>query len=266
MDYLFLFLTGIIGGVFAGMLGIGGGIIYVAILPYAFRKIGLGSDVMVAAVVANSILATFFAATFALFRQRAQKNIYVRQSLYLGIPGGIVVITAYKLLVESGGFSFLYFNVLIIAVLLFMLVRHFLKSQSGEVKEEKLGIGHNILIGSSGGLLSALSGLGGGAIVVPLLLSISKMDIKKATSVSMGFIFFTSFFMSLYNFLFSGLEIPGSVNGVIVLPVVLPLIAGVIIGAPLGVRIASRISSRLLTILFIIFIIAVMFTRIRELI
>lgn len=265
MDYFFLFLTGLVGGVFAGMLGIGGGIIYVAILPYAFRKMGLENDLMVAAVVANSILATFFAATFALIRQRAQKNLHLKQSLFLGIPGGLMVIAAFKLLVENGGFSFLYFNLLIIAVLLFMLLRHFLKSKATKTEERPLGAAQNVLIGSSGGLLSALSGLGGGAIVVPLLLTISRMDIKKATSVSMGFIFVTSLFMSLYNFFFSSLGIPGSVNGVIVLPVIMPLIAGVVIGAPIGVKINATISSRLLTILFIIFIIAVMFTRIREL-
>jgi uncharacterized protein len=121
------------------------------------------------------------------------------------------------------------------------------------------------LIGTSGGILSAFSGLGGGAIVVPMLVSILKMDIKKATSVSMGFILLTSFGMSAYNFLFSDLNISGSLNGVIIADIIFPLIIGVLIAAPIGVKTANKISSRLLLMIFISFIVLVMMTRLYDL-
>lgn len=265
MDILFLFLAGILGGFAAGLLGIGGGIVYIAILPYALREYGLSDEVLVSAVIANSILATFFAALFSLYRQYIHKNLYLKDSLFIGLPGALVLILTFSIIVEQGMYKFIYFNIFIIAILLFMLARHFFKIRKEELPERKSSPLMYNSIGASGGLLSAFSGLGGGAIVVPLLVSITRMDIKKATSISMGFILCASFAMSVYNLGFSKLDIENSTGGVIILPIVAPMIIGVIMAAPFGVIASKKISSKALTILFIVFIIAVMVTRILDL-
>ena len=123
-----------------------------------------------------------------------------------------------------------------------------------------------LFIGSSGGILSSLSGLGGGAIVVPLLLFISRMDIKKATSISMGFILISSLLLSLYNFIEFGIYSPQEGSGLIVLQKIVPLIIGVILSAQFGVATAKRITSSQLTIVFIVFVLLVMASRINDLI
>ncbi len=266
MDIIFLFLAGILGGFFAGLLGIGGGIIYIAILPYALHNYGLADEVLVTAVIANSILATFFAALLSLYRQYVDKNLFIKESLAIGIPGAAVLILAFALIVEKGMYKLVYFNIFIIAILFFMLIRHFLKSRKEKLPERKSNPIIYNSIGASGGILSAFSGLGGGAIVVPLLVSVIRMDIKKATSISMGFILCSSFAMSIYNLAFSRLEIENSIGGVIIIPIVGPLIAGVVLAAPFGVMAAKKVSSKTLTILFILFVLAVMITRIIDLI
>ncbi|QNL21419.1 sulfite exporter TauE/SafE family protein [Hyphobacterium sp. CCMP332] len=266
MDVLFLFLAGILGGFFAGLLGIGGGIIYIAILPYALRNFGLSNEILVGAVIANSILATFFAALLSLYRQHVHKNLYIRESLSIGIPGAVILILAFSIVVEQGMYRFVYFNIFIIAILLFMLARHFFKLRKEKLQERKPNQLLYSSIGASGGLLSAFSGLGGGAIVVPLLVSIIRMDIKKATSISMGFILCASFALSIYNLAFSKLNIENSFGGVIILPVIGPLILGVVISAPFGVIASKKVSSATLTVLFILFVLMVMITRILDLI
>jgi uncharacterized membrane protein YfcA len=39
--YLLLFLAGLAGGMISGLLGVGGGLIYILILPIAFSYIGI---------------------------------------------------------------------------------------------------------------------------------------------------------------------------------------------------------------------------------
>ena len=266
MEIAYLLLAGIIGGFFAGLLGIGGGIIYIAILPYVLRPYFSNPDELVAAVIANSILATFFAAVMAVYRQYKNQNYFFRQYLYIGIPGAIVSIVIFKFIVAGQNYSFQAFNIFIIAILLFLLIRHFFLKKSNAIGEKKMKPWNYLFIGSSGGILSSLSGLGGGAIVVPLLLFISRMDIKKATSISMGFILISSLLLSLYNFIEFGIYSPQEGSGLIVLQKIVPLIIGVILSAQFGVATAKRITSSQLTIVFIVFVLLVMASRINDLI
>jgi uncharacterized membrane protein YfcA len=262
MEYFYLFAAGILGGFFAGLLGIGGGIIYVAILPFALETYGIDDIDLVSSVISNSILATFFAAAMSLYRHYRNDNFHYKESLYIGIPGAISIILIYRFVVESGSYDFLYFNLFIIVILIFMLVRHFTMNRNISLEEKNVASYNFPLIGISGGTLAALSGLGGGAIVVPLLLTITKMDIKKASSISMGFILVSSFFLSCYNLL----KFVDGGSRVIIPGVIIPLIAGVIIAAPFGVNTAKRISSKLLTFIFITFVILVMISRILDII
>lgn len=262
-----LFLSGILGGFLAGLLGIGGGIIYITILPIALRQIGIPEDQLVAATIANSLMATFFASLFALKRHYQNNNFFPKQSIAIGIPGAIAALVIYKYLVESGIYNLIYFNLFIIVILLFMLIRQLLKKSSNQHSEDhQISLPSSIVTGFSGGTLASLSGLGGGAIVVPLLLIFGRLDIKKATSISMGFIFVSSLTMTIYSMFFNPTLEAGMNNGILEYRISIPLILGVLLSAGYGVRAAHKISSRNLTIVFSIFIVIVMLSRIIDLI
>jgi uncharacterized membrane protein YfcA len=111
-------------------------------------------------------------------------------------------------------------------------------------------------IGVFGGAIAALSGLGGGIIVVPLLMIFGKIDVKKATSISMGFIAFSSLFLSINNIV--GLD---SESQLIYPSIIFPLVIGVIIGAPQGVNLAKRLSSKTVKSIFMIFVMVMLFYK-----
>src|SRR5699024_5475830 len=100
------------------------------------------------------------------------------------------------------------------------------------------------LAGVAGGVVSALSGLGGGTVIVPILNSAMKMNIKKAKSISFGMIFFSALFMTLFNLLekpttdFAPFHI-----GFVVFPIVVPLSIGVVLASPFGVRVSRKMPS-----------------------
>jgi hypothetical protein len=107
------------------------------------------------------------------------------------------------------------------------------------------------------GIFSALSGLGGGVITVPLLSDISGLKIKKATSISLG----VMPIMSLVSIIIYGLQQTGGPEGnalgYLYPQIVLPLALGAIVMAPVGVKFANKISDSLIRVFFIIIILIV---------
>ncbi|HEU4448771.1 MAG TPA: sulfite exporter TauE/SafE family protein [Gaiellaceae bacterium] len=102
-------------------------------------------------------------------------------------------------------------------------------------------------IGVAAGFLSALFGVGGGIVVVPLLVLFLDFDSRAATATSLAAILVTSIAGTTS---FSLLE---HVDWGAAALVGLPALAGSL----LGVRVQQHVTSRTLTLLFAAFIVAV---------
>ncbi len=64
---LYLLLGGLIGGFSAGLIGIGGGTIYIFIIPLALDAINFPPDLIAPFTIANSFFAMFFASLSIVF-------------------------------------------------------------------------------------------------------------------------------------------------------------------------------------------------------
>jgi uncharacterized membrane protein YfcA len=102
-------------------------------------------------------------------------------------------------------------------------------------------------IGIASGFLSALFGVGGGIVVVPLLVLMLGFDSRAATATSLAVILITAVAGATS---FSLLE---HVDWDAAALVGLPAVAGSVV----GVRLQRRVTSRELTLLFAAFIVAV---------
>ena len=102
-------------------------------------------------------------------------------------------------------------------------------------------------IGVASGFLSALFGVGGGIVVVPLLVLLAGFDARVATATSLAAILLTAFWGVTS---FSLLE---EVDWGAAALVGVPALAGSLA----GVRLQQRLSSRRLTLLFSAFLVAV---------
>jgi uncharacterized membrane protein YfcA len=158
------------------------------------------------------------------------------------------------------------FNLVVIGLLLFIAF----KTLKGTKKQSNLEIHQieNLKIGGVGalaGILSALSGLGGGVIIISALNLKFNVDMKKAKSISLGVIFISSFVMSISNMFESPvLEVKGNNIGYIVWPLALILSAGVVIGSPLGVRFARKLSNRAISYIFVLFLVVVIIDKLLQ--
>lgn len=257
-DYLILFFSGCIGGIIAGLLGVGGGIINVFILTFFADKLGIVGHEQVRFILANSLFAIFFSSVFGSIQQIKNKNFYFKEV-------GIITLTAvasnmvisYTIL-RYDWYSKERFSIFFVIILVLLAAKMTLTLSNHKKKQFSDSIRQNVLtpLGLMAGLFSALTGLGGGVIMVPYMSDIFNLKIKKATSISLGVMPFMTISTSLlYAFFENGQN--NSAFGYIYPGVVIPMTLGVMISAPLGVKLAGILSDKVIRIAFILIILIV---------
>jgi len=268
---LWLALAGLVGGLLAGMLGVGGGLFFLLILPDALLAQGVTQPDLAATVVANSLLGTLVSALAATSQHLRQKTQGLRDIAWMG---GAAAITAYIFLqtvVSQPFFNVRVFSSIVIAVLSLLFVRTvltFLKearnltaSSGKEDVEPKAPVVRLATIGGLAGMVSSLTGLGGGVLMVPFMRSWLGYPIRRAAFISSGAIVVSSLSAFYFSLQATPLFHIQGAWGYIVPAVALPLSAGVVVGAPLGVRVATRMGSQTLTLIYLFFLALIIVRR-----
>jgi uncharacterized protein len=266
--YFFLFVAGIVGGFLAGLLGIGGGVIFIMVIPIALNYIGVPQEDLVQYTIANSIFAIFFSSLSSTYTLIRAKLFYRKEVLLLGVAAVISSTLILQFFVNTPAYSKNVFNIVVIAILFLILLKTLLTKQVKDNIPEQVREYKNINYSGAGfaaGAISSFTGLGGGVIIVPILHSVMKLNIKKANSISHGVICITSFFMTLTNLFESPSQSFEYYRvGYIIFPVALTLSLGVVIASPYGVAAAKKLPNRTLTYLFATFVIILMIRKLLE--
>lgn len=251
-EFILLLLAGLIGGLLAGLSGIGTGIIMLAVIPFALQAYNIPESYFVSITIANTVFATMMSSLINVFTSLRQQGFYKKETIWISLTAMVVAFLAFEMIVKSSFYSKAMFSTFIIVYLIAIVVQVFRKLKLSNVLAEKITKGKMILTGTAAGLVAALTGLGGGTVVVPLLNLWMRVDIKKAKTISFGTIFTISLLLSINNvFLEPNSGIEGTI-GLILLPVIIPLGIGVIVGSPLGVLLGEKLSSRTITIIFLV--------------
>lgn len=256
-DYIILFLLGSLGAFIAGFLGVGGGIVYIPILDYFLSKLGLRDDVLVKGILANSLFTIIFSGAVATYKQYRMKNFFPMEILFTAIPGMLTALIMTYFIKTGSWYSKQAFNYVFIVMLFVIIVRMFFAKTSST--EEKVNQKENKLLFSATGLfagiITALSGLGGGVVMTPIFTDGLKISIKKASSISNGVIPFFAIAIGVYNLSATAPQIlPGMQVGFIMLPIVLPMILATFVFAPIGVSVSQKTKPEVIRMVFASFI------------
>lgn len=266
--YLILFVAGILGGFLAGLLGIGGGIIFISILPIALAQLGLPHTEIVQYTIANSIFGTFFASFSGCINLYRNKEFYLKETLWVSLGSITLSLLSLHFFVNTPYYSRDLFNAIVILMLVLILVQTLRKAKVVRPQsQEKKGVKGFLIAGVSGGTIASLTGLGGGTVIIPILGHFFKMDIKRAKAISLGVILFTSFIMTVFNLSESTALLTAVPHtGYIVFSVAIPMSLGVITTSSLGVRFARSLPSHKLSYIFAAFILSLVVFKAAELI
>lgn len=255
LSFLFLFFFGAIGGVLSGLLGIGGGLIYVMILNHYLTRYGITGPELVKFTLSNSILATFFAGVTGTVKQITNKTYHYREVLATASAGVVSSSLITYSILHFDWYSEEKFSMFFLVVLLIFAYRTMIvdrKKERNDTLVEKPDWRYFSLSGLITGMVAALSGLGGGIVLIPLLAGLAGVHIKKASSISLGIIPFFAIASSVFYALSSETmvkEVPYSV-GYIVLPIIVPMVTGVIIFTPVGISLSKKLKGGTIRTIF----------------
>lgn len=247
-----LLATGAIGGVLAGLLGVGGGIVVVPVLFWILTLLEFPSDISSHLAVATS-LATIIPTSISSMRAHKRRGTVDGSLLRLWGPAVVIGALIGGLLskVIPGDGLRLVFGIVGILVAINMAIPKTLVIADGLPKSGII----NRAIATVIGLISSLMGIGGGTLSVPTLSAFS-FPVHKAvgTAAAMGLLIALP---GVLGFIWSGWNISGRPPlslGYVNLAAVAIIAPVSYFIAPLGARFAHALNPRLLKMAFAVFL------------
>ncbi|HJQ28871.1 MAG TPA: sulfite exporter TauE/SafE family protein [Rubrobacter sp.] len=241
MEFLLLGGIGIIGGMLSGLVGVGGGIVFVPGLLFA------GGWRIQEAVAASLVIIIFSSLSGTIRNARSADPVNWRVAALLSLavaPSSLIGVFISR--VSPDVVVKLAFATLLIA-LAYPTARG-----GGEYDPDRkhMPLPLVLLAGIFVGTISGLVGVGGGVVMVPLMVLGMGLTTKKAVSTSLAVVMFTGI-VGATGYVATGFS---DVQDLLSLP---PLIIGSIIGAPLGVRIRDWLPEKVVRIGFGVFMVIV---------
>ena len=249
-------LLGACAGVLAGLLGIGGGLVLVAALAWLLPRQGVPSDVAMHAALASSMASIVLTAASSA-RSHHRRGSVLWPTVAWMVPG--VLLGGWlgsRLAIGLDG------DVLrwCVSIYCFIVAAQMLASKAkagGDARMVPRGPGY-AAAGGVIGALSALVGIGGGSMTVPLLVWRGVTPVRAVgTSSACGI------FIGLGSALGYAVQAPAGAlplaysAGYVYLPAAIGVAAASVLAAPYGTRLAHAISGDALKRVFALFMVVV---------
>lgn len=235
---LLYILFGVVGGMLSGLVGVGGGIIFVPALVYA-----AGWDIK-EAVAASLIIIVFSSLSGTIRNQRSQDPADWKWTLYFSLtvaPSSLIGVAVSRFSPEA--------LVETIFALLLLALAYPTARGRGDLEEgaQKIPTWTVFVAGIFVGTLSGLVGVGGGVVMVPLMVLGLGLTAKRAVSTSLAVIMFTGF-VGAVGYIATGFDRIAEVP---------PIIVGSIVGAWLGVKVRDPLPEKAISAVFGVFMVVV---------
>ncbi|MDZ4711949.1 MAG: sulfite exporter TauE/SafE family protein [bacterium] len=187
------YLSSVIIGISLGLVGSGGSILTVPVLVYLL-------SVDAVAATAYSLFIVGFTSAVGSFSYFKKGLVNIKTVIIFGIPSVIAVFITRAYIVPAipkevftiGGFvvtksilMMLFFAVLMIAASYSMIKKDKAKPSNSATGEQKFNYPLILFEGAVVGMLTGLVGAGGGFLIIPALVILSKLPMKEAVGTSL---------------------------------------------------------------------------------
>ena len=248
LPYLLLALTGILAGSLAGLLGIGGGVVTTPCFVAIFTLLAVDPDEIMHLAIGASLACMILTSSSSTYAHHRKKGVVwsIYPLLAMGIVPGAILGAYIAKLLPSPTLQWIFGVFVIVVGLNFLRGKHKVEEHS---KVRKWWL--YVLIGFGVSSVSALLGIGGGLIMVPLLHLIGlPLRTSVSTAASTGLLIAI---VGTASFLLFGLndpiDVPGQF-GFVYLPAF--IIIGILapIFAPIGAHFAHKLPTQILRRIF----------------
>jgi uncharacterized membrane protein YfcA len=181
---------GLLGGIIGGMMGLGGGILFVPCLYTGFTWMGLDTEIAFPLAVATSLSVTLVTSLSSSLGHALYGNLDPRAVLYLAVTAIPMAIAGLGISSFIGGEWLKRFFGLMAVLVSIQFIHPILKP--GPKRDSDITPGDLFIVGGLSGFLSATIGVGGGILTVPLLHLVYDLPMNRAVGNSSGLIVFSS--------------------------------------------------------------------------
>jgi uncharacterized membrane protein YfcA len=243
-------VVGFCAAFIGSVLGLGGGVVIVPALYYLSPFV-IETPLSIAQAVGTSMTVIVFSSFFSLIKFYSQQRVDVRAALLFFATSGPMTIVGsmWTSAFQPATFELL-FGIFLLVMAGLIASRHWLRPLNinwrvkreytdthGHVHRYQYGVWPILLIGVCVGLVSGLFGIGGGALMVPLMLILFAYPPHVATATSMLVVFLTALVGASTKM----------VLGEVHLMSTLALTPGAVVGGWVGAWITGKMRSPLLT-------------------
>lgn len=247
-------LMGLFVGFFAGLLGIGGGLILVTLMVWLFTLQGFPEDRILHMALGTSIASIVFTSISSL--RAHHKHGAVRWDIVRTAIPGLIIGTLLGTLVADQLKS-KYLAIFFVIFVYYSAVQMFVNAKPKPSRQLPGKLGLN-LASVIVGIVSALVGVGGGVMTIPLM-SLCNVPMRNAigTSAALGLPIAIA---GTVGFIITGLgkdHLPAFSIGYLYLPALIGIVIGTLVTVPWGAKMAhtmpvSQLKKIFAVILFIL--------------
>lgn len=249
MSVLLLLLTGLVAAMIGSLVGLGGGIIIVPMLIFLGIELNLLDGITPQTAIGTSTMVLVFIGLSSIISYRRSKQVDMKNGMYFvigAVPGAFL--GSYTSSLFTLDSMRIYFGLFIILVSFILIFRDRIKPArvfqnekyikpytdgNGEVHHYGFPPAVGIAGSFVAGFTSGLFGVGGGALMTPMMILLFLMPPSIAVGTSMFIVFFASFGGAV------GHMIQGNIN----YGYALILIPAAYAGAKVGVFVNRKFSS-----------------------
>ncbi len=251
---LILLLVGAVGGFVAGLVGVGGGVIFGPALFFAFQAAGVEDPVLTPLTLGSSLLCTFAASASGTLGQLRADSVDRRTALVAGGFAAVAVVLAGRFVATQPWYDKDTFQVLLavlLSVVVVRMVRQRERAGPPSASGVRRGTGALAAIGGAAGSLASLAGIGGGVVLVPLFNSVVRLPMRVASGTSTAAItIITAVGVATYVVLGLGQPVPDGALGYVDWRGAAALAVPAVVTARLGVSTAHRVNVRAIRLSF----------------
>lgn len=254
-----LVVTGAAVGFTAALLGVGGGFIMVPVMYWAISGTGIADDVAILTAFGTSLLVIVPTVLSSTWRHHRNRAVIWPVAVTLGVCGALGALAGSTIATYVPG-SVLKtgFGVFVLIIATRMAIGLGGEADGTEAPPAPRR-SHLIALGSVMGVIAGLTGLGGGALMVPALVLLFRFPMIRAVATSSAAIIFTAP-GGIIGYIVNGLGVDGRLPyslGYVNLAVALAVVVLSVPMAQLGARAAHAMDARRLRLLFAVLMVYV---------
>lgn len=255
---LAVFAAGLLAGLLSGLVGVGGGVLMVPFLYFFYARPGWSGvspppDVATVAAHATSLFVILPTSLRGAWKYHRRGLVVWRAVWPIGLAAAVAAALASRLAVQVEP----RWLRLVFAGFLLWNAAHVLRPRERAVEgapERPLRLSLPVTLGTGAavGVFSALLGVGGGLVAIPLLMQVVRIDLRRVAATSLAIIALTSLGGTLAYMLGApdATVRPGFSMGYVDLAVAAILAAGTLLSVGWGTELNRRTNPRTLAMVF----------------